>query len=190
MTKLFIIMKIIMLISLSIISILLNSIPSHNKLIHPVIMGLILLNISILCSMNSSLTNNNHWFSYLMFLIIIGGMMIIFLYFTSFISNMKTSMKWSFIINIPLKFFFIIIFIIYFMFNFNKYLFWLSEFSEIKSLMLNMKILMNNNNMQIMYMYMYNKNFSTIISMIYLLICLTFIVKMCINKKMMLRKTN
>nr|WPS67074.1 NADH dehydrogenase subunit 6 [Hyssopus sp. 1 HHL-2023a] len=190
MMKSLIFMKLMILISMSLFNILLNSLPSHNKNMHPILMSLILLSLSTLSSMNISILNDNHWFSYLMFLIIIGGLMIIFLYFTSFINNMKMTMKLNYLTIFPFKMLLMMIFIMMLFIYMNKYFMWFNNFLEInnfKMLMKNMNFFINN---QSLYLYLFNKNFTTIISMIYLLMCLTFIVKFCMNKKLMLRKMN
>nr|AML25656.1 NADH dehydrogenase subunit 6 [Scolytinae sp. BMNH 1274712] len=68
---------------------------------HPMSMGLILMMQSILIALYSSIIINNFWFSYILFLIMIGGMMILFIYMTSIASNEKFTIKNSdIIINI------------------------------------------------------------------------------------------
>nr|YP_010137197.1 NADH dehydrogenase subunit 6 [Apriona germarii]QWM97269.1 NADH dehydrogenase subunit 6 [Apriona germarii] len=58
-------------------------------LTHPLSFGLILLLETILISMLSGLMNFNYWYSYILFLIMIGGMLILFIYMTSVASNEK-----------------------------------------------------------------------------------------------------
>nr|ALO70526.1 NADH deshydrogenase subunit 6 [Diartiger fossulatus] len=53
---------------------------------HPMSMGLILLIQTLLISMIMS-SINNPWYSYIMFLIMVGGMLILFIYMTSIASN-------------------------------------------------------------------------------------------------------
>nr|ALO76898.1 NADH deshydrogenase subunit 6 [Propalticus sp. PRO01] len=65
---------------LSLIFILLN---------HPLSFGLILLSQTITISMITGMMSMNFWYSYLLTLIMIGGMLILFLYMTSIASNEK-----------------------------------------------------------------------------------------------------
>nr|APX40769.1 NADH dehydrogenase subunit 6 [Galeruca macchoi] len=56
---------------------------------HPLTCGLMLLMQTILISLMSSLLSLNYWYSYILFLIMIGGMLILFIYMTSIASNEK-----------------------------------------------------------------------------------------------------
>nr|ALO76321.1 NADH deshydrogenase subunit 6 [Omalisus fontisbellaquei] len=56
---------------------------------HPLSMGMILLMQTTLISLVTGLMSNHFWFSYIMFLIMIGGMLILFIYMTSIASNEK-----------------------------------------------------------------------------------------------------
>nr|QYK19508.1 NADH dehydrogenase subunit 6 [Episcapha opaca] len=56
---------------------------------HPLSLGLILLIQTILISMISGMLYVNYWYSYILFLIMVGGMLIMFLYMTSIASNEK-----------------------------------------------------------------------------------------------------
>nr|ANJ70698.1 NADH dehydrogenase subunit 6 [Uloma sp. BMNH 1425257] len=62
---------------------------------HPLSMGLILLIQTIMISLITGNMNQNMWFSYILFLIMIGGMLILFMYMTSIASNekFKTNLK-------------------------------------------------------------------------------------------------
>nr|YP_010555738.1 NADH dehydrogenase subunit 6 [Eupelmus anpingensis]UYR45767.1 NADH dehydrogenase subunit 6 [Eupelmus anpingensis] len=163
-------------------------IPSYNYNFHPLFYGIILFLYTLFTLINMSLNFLNNWFSYITFLILIGGLMIIFLYFTSFISNMKISMKWSFLKMIPFKnFMFILFIIINLIFNFNQFMspMKINEMNSYNFMILNLK-----ENYFFSFIFIKNKNLNIIMCMIYLLICLTFIVKICIIKKFTLRKIN
>nr|UGN61742.1 NADH dehydrogenase subunit 6 [Cryptocercus kagongensis] len=54
---------------------------------HPVAMGLMLLMQTILVCLMSGLMSQSFWFAYIMFLIFIGGMLVLFIYVTSLASN-------------------------------------------------------------------------------------------------------
>nr|YP_009185824.1 NADH dehydrogenase subunit 6 [Dacrila fallax]ALO70500.1 NADH deshydrogenase subunit 6 [Dacrila fallax] len=54
---------------------------------HPMTMGLVLLLQTMLISLITGLLNSNFWFSYILFLIMIGGLLVLFIYMTSIASN-------------------------------------------------------------------------------------------------------
>nr|QBZ37559.1 NADH dehydrogenase subunit 6 [Ceruchus minor] len=56
---------------------------------HPLSLGGLLLVQTTLVSLMISLTQFNCWYSYMMFLIMVGGMLILFMYMTSIASNEK-----------------------------------------------------------------------------------------------------
>nr|AYU71329.1 NADH dehydrogenase subunit 6 [Scirtes sp. 2 ACP-2013] len=67
---------------------------------HPMSLGFILLLQTIMISIISSFLSYSFWFSYILFLIMIGGMLILFTYITSMAANetFKMSKKEMFII--------------------------------------------------------------------------------------------
>nr|QVM79202.1 NADH dehydrogenase subunit 6 [Tsivoka simplicicollis] len=56
---------------------------------HPLSFGLTLLIQTFIVSMITGLMNFNFWFSYILFLVMVGGMLILFIYMTSIASNEK-----------------------------------------------------------------------------------------------------
>nr|ARH53737.1 NADH dehydrogenase subunit 6 [Blethisa multipunctata] len=54
---------------------------------HPLSMGLILLIQTILISLISGMFSYSYWFSYILFLVMLGGMLVLFIYMTSLASN-------------------------------------------------------------------------------------------------------
>nr|YP_010704929.1 NADH dehydrogenase subunit 6 [Agrypnus binodulus]WCQ78465.1 NADH dehydrogenase subunit 6 [Agrypnus binodulus] len=56
---------------------------------HPLSMGLILLIQTTLIAMMTGLMSHTLWFSYILFMIMIGGMLVLFIYMTSVASNEK-----------------------------------------------------------------------------------------------------
>nr|YP_009691871.1 NADH dehydrogenase subunit 6 [Blepephaeus succinctor]QEG58664.1 NADH dehydrogenase subunit 6 [Blepephaeus succinctor] len=56
---------------------------------HPLSMGLILIIQTTMIALLTGMMNYNFWFSYIIFLIMIGGMLILFIYMTSIASNEK-----------------------------------------------------------------------------------------------------
>nr|WBR65467.1 NADH dehydrogenase subunit 6 [Layahima sp. 1 YZ-2022a] len=54
---------------------------------HPLAMGLTLLIQTIIISLTSGLFTYSYWFAYILFLIMLGGMLVLFIYVTSLASN-------------------------------------------------------------------------------------------------------
>nr|AVN68331.1 NADH dehydrogenase subunit 6 [Ectobius sp. Z254C] len=69
---------------------------------HPLAMGLTLLIQTIIMSMISGMMSKNFWFSYILFLIFLGGMLILFIYVTSLASNEMFNTSTGMIIMIML----------------------------------------------------------------------------------------
>nr|YP_010636269.1 NADH dehydrogenase subunit 6 [Xeruca formosensis]WBQ48738.1 NADH dehydrogenase subunit 6 [Xeruca formosensis] len=57
------------------------------QLSHPLAMGLILLIQTLLISVTLGLSSFSFWFSYILFLIFLGGMLVLFIYVASIASN-------------------------------------------------------------------------------------------------------
>nr|APB02814.1 NADH dehydrogenase subunit 6 [Lytta caraganae] len=70
------------------------------SLTHPLSLGLILLIQTTIISLVSGKFCMNFWFSYILFLIMIGGMLILFIYMTSIASNEKFSFKFKSLVPI------------------------------------------------------------------------------------------
>ena len=171
----------ILILFVTIIPIIISLI-NNNKIIHPIIIGITLFLLTIISSLNISLFIKNHWFSFLTFLILIGGIIILFLYFIRFNNNNKILIKSIFIISASLKFIFFIILILTIYFKFN-YILWIFNYIELDNIKFN-------NKFNLIYIYLQKKNYPSLISIIYLLIVLSLIVKLCINKKIKIRKIN
>nr|WGO58026.1 NADH dehydrogenase subunit 6 [Rhabdoblattella disparis] len=60
---------------------------------HPLAMGLILLIQTTFVSMITGLMSQSFWFSYILFLIFLGGMLVLFIYVTSLASNEMFSLS-------------------------------------------------------------------------------------------------
>nr|YP_010988585.1 NADH dehydrogenase subunit 6 [Pteroptyx malaccae]WOR80729.1 NADH dehydrogenase subunit 6 [Pteroptyx malaccae] len=58
---------------------------------HPLSMGMILLMQTLLISMWTGAMSMNFWYSYILFIVMVGGMLILFIYMTSVASNEKFS---------------------------------------------------------------------------------------------------
>nr|QMX85845.1 NADH dehydrogenase subunit 6 [Platencyrtus parkeri] len=158
--------------------ILINMIPSNYKNFHPMIMGMFLMTFTTLISINLSINLLYSWWSMIIFIIIMGGLMILFLYFNSFINNMITSFKLMFFKNLMYKITTFIMFLIIYTFKSNKLIYWINYFNNI------------NQNFNIILLYFHNFNYNYLFSIFYILISLNLTVKMIIKNKFMLRKLN
>nr|ALO76860.1 NADH deshydrogenase subunit 6 [Timarcha goettingensis] len=147
---------------------------------HPLSFGLILLFQTIMISLMTGLMMYNFWFSYILFLVMIGGMLVLFIYMTSVASNEK--FKFSFKIFSLIISFFIISSIMLF-----------SMDTLISNYNLNLTELINYNNL-INYKLNLNKylnfpnNWIMMMLIIYLLIILIVIVKIIDTKQGPLRQ--
>nr|YP_010036172.1 NADH dehydrogenase subunit 6 [Oberea diversipes]QQW46700.1 NADH dehydrogenase subunit 6 [Oberea diversipes] len=88
-------------------------------LTHPLSLGLILLLQTIIITLITGSMSLNYWFSYILFLIMIGGMLILFIYMTSIASNekFKFSMNLMIMFSMMITIFSILIFIDFYFFN-------------------------------------------------------------------------
>nr|YP_009489670.1 NADH dehydrogenase subunit 6 [Papilio slateri]SPP23573.1 NADH dehydrogenase subunit 6 [Papilio slateri] len=155
-----------MIIMFSIIMLFLN---------HPLSMGLMILTQTLITCLLSGMLINSYWFSYILFLVFLGGLLVLFIYVSSVASNelfnmnlfLKNMMFLMFISSILLSFIY--------MYNLN----WLNfSFNyEMKNL-LNFFIFMNNEN-KINLTKLYNNQtyFLMMMLIIYLFITLIAIVK-------------
>nr|UFZ13187.1 NADH dehydrogenase subunit 6 [Neochauliodes rotundatus] len=98
----------------------LNLLMSFNFTImnHPLAMGLILLIQTILISMITGFMLQTFWFSYILFLILLGGMLVLFIYMTSLASNELFSFSMKYLLmNFIIMMFMMILMIMYIPFN-------------------------------------------------------------------------
>nr|AWB99756.1 NADH dehydrogenase subunit 6 [Culex bilineatus] len=77
---------------------------------HPLAMGLMLLIQTFLTCLMTGIYSKTFWFSYILFLIFMGGMLVLFIYVTSLSSNEMFSMSFKLtFISIMMIFLFIVI---------------------------------------------------------------------------------
>nr|AZL93075.1 NADH dehydrogenase subunit 6 [Alloxysta sp. ZJUH_2016001] len=159
-------------------SIMILTIPSKLKNIHPLMIGMIMFIYSILVSMNLNLFNKTSIYSLIMFLIIIGGFMILFLYFNSFAINNKMNFSNKLIKLMMYKIMMTIMMIYLLMKKMN--LFNLMLFLN-KMLMEMMNLNMHYNLPKLNIYLIYTKfNNLTLFCMIYLLYTLIIVIKIII----------
>nr|UXW88414.1 NADH dehydrogenase subunit 6 [Afissula kambaitana] len=142
-----------------------------NFLNHPLSMGFTILIQSILICLMLGVMNLNFWYSYILILIMIGGLLILFIYMTSIASNEKFKFN-------------ILIFIFSMMIFFSTLMIWMFSSSLLNDLLFNNSLMLNMKNN-------YNFNYSMskfynmpslkimILTIFYLLITMIASVKIC-----------
>nr|QZP41039.1 NADH dehydrogenase subunit 6 [Geoscapheus dilatatus] len=165
-------MKLIFMTMSSLLSIL------FTQMNHPLAMGLILLIQTIMISMITGLSTQSFWFSYVLFLIFIGGMLVLFIYVTSLASNemfiMSTKLLYLMMMIMPL---------LVFLLKMN-----ILNLANQESLMF---LTINNSTpLPLLKLYSYPTGMLTIMMAIYLLITLIAVVKIINIFSGPLRQTN
>nr|DBA07047.1 TPA_asm: NADH dehydrogenase subunit 6 [Neodiprion lecontei] len=102
----------------------------------PFTMGLILLIQTSLISVTSGMLNMSFWYSYMIFLIFLGSLLIIFIYVSSLISNVKFLFNKWMMVNIMM-----IILMFMLMINYNKMNFTFEDTMKLSNIDLNKNML-------------------------------------------------
>nr|UPX88366.1 NADH dehydrogenase subunit 6 [Leptogaster cylindrica] len=139
--------------------------------IHPLALGLMLLCQTLIISLMSGVIAKTFWFSYILFLIFLGGMLVLFIYVTSLASNEMFSFSMKLMITCMILFMVMSIFMATdnFLFNFEMN-------NEIKPID-NSLSYFSENSINLMKLYNFPTNLITILLMNYLLITLIAVVK-------------
>jgi len=168
------------IITLSIILILIILFFINIKSIHPIFIIIILISYRLIICFIISIQSYNYILSIILFLIIIRGLLIIFLYFARLISNEQNKFHYTFylISNKTLN----LLIIFYFLYNYFKYPYFYS-LELIPNYSINTPLFLN-----IFKIFNYPFNNLTILCIIYLLITLFSIIKICSTKSSPLRK--
>nr|QRW36394.1 NADH dehydrogenase subunit 6 [Nebrioporus cooperi] len=152
---------------------------------HPMSMGMILMIQTIMISLMSGFYSYSFWFSYILFMIMIGGMMVLFMYMTSLASNEKFKFsKTMLIIMLFLLLFMVLLFNTYdsMMTNLNM------KNSNLMEIMNKLMMFKNENMTSLNFMYN-NPNFMITLMLInYLLLTLIATVKITKSKTGPLRQ--
>uniref|UniRef100_UPI0030FE447B NADH dehydrogenase subunit 6 n=1 Tax=Pachylophus rufescens TaxID=3127035 RepID=UPI0030FE447B len=143
------------------------------KMYHPLAMGLMLLIQTTLISMLTGLINKTFWFSYILFLIFMGGMLVLFIYVTSLASNEM----FYFSTKQMLLSFIMIGMILMMMTFFKDYLFTNMNMNNFEMNSISKEMILQENSIMLNKLYNYPTNLITILLMNYLLITLIAIVK-------------
>nr|YP_010569024.1 NADH dehydrogenase subunit 6 [Chonala masoni]UZC78760.1 NADH dehydrogenase subunit 6 [Chonala masoni] len=141
---------------------------------HPISMGLLILLQTLFVSLIAGMLINSYWFSYILFLVFLGGLLVLFIYVSSIASN--EMMNLFFTIKI---FFFMFIVILNLSILFKNNLNWLNlSFNEDMDNFTNL-FLFNHNENYISLLKLYNEQtyLLMIIMIIYLFITLIAVVK-------------
>jgi len=151
------------------------------RTLHPIFIIILLVLYRLITCLIISKWAQNLIYSIILFLIIIRGLLIIFLYFARLISNEQNifNFKPIIIISFTLNLMFISY---YYLINLNEY----TKYTYIENIQINY---LNTNLFQnITYIYSYPFNNLTLICILYLLITLFIIIKICSIKNSSLRK--
>nr|YP_009537789.1 NADH dehydrogenase subunit 6 [Adelpha ethelda]AYN60493.1 NADH dehydrogenase subunit 6 [Adelpha ethelda] len=155
----------LLLISISILLYFIN---------HPLALGLLILIQTFITCLLSGMLINTYWFSYILFLVFLGGLLVLFIYVSSVASNEM------FKINIMFKFIFFYIFIIsIFSIFFKNNLIWMNfSFNDEMINLFDSNLFFNNEyNFNLTKLYNKQNYFMMIMLIIYLFITLIAIVK-------------
>nr|YP_010392988.1 NADH dehydrogenase subunit 6 [Tipula aestiva]UPX88789.1 NADH dehydrogenase subunit 6 [Tipula aestiva] len=157
------------------------------QMTHPLSMGLMLLIQTFIICLITGMLMKTFWFSYVLFLIFIGGMLVLFIYMTSLASNemFNFSIKKFLLILFMLFTLIIIIFIIndFSIFNF------FNLNTEMTSIMNEMNFI-KENSLNLNKLYNFPNNMMTLLLINYLFLTLIIIVKITNNFYGPLRQIN
>nr|YP_010354137.1 NADH dehydrogenase subunit 6 [Penicillifera tamsi]UOG84802.1 NADH dehydrogenase subunit 6 [Penicillifera tamsi] len=142
---------------------------------HPLSMGMMILIQTLITSLITGMIIKTYWFSYILFLVFLGGLLVLFIYVSSIASNEL------FYFNMTTKlmiffFFFICILMMFIMFNYK----WNNNMIENNSEMnnfFNMMFFNNENKINMNKLYNNQTSLLTIMLIIYLFINLVAVVK-------------
>nr|UHA55330.1 NADH dehydrogenase subunit 6 [Eriocampa ovata] len=150
---------------------------------NPLSMGLILLIQTLLIVMVSGIMSISFWYSYILFLVMLGGMLILFIYVTSLIANQKFNIsKKNMMINL-----FYIIWTFSMIITLNENSFFNLDLNNMNSIELTPNFLLK---MSLNKLYNYPTNYLMVIIINYLLLTLFIVVKIINIKMGSLRKKN
>nr|YP_010372468.1 NADH dehydrogenase subunit 6 [Parantica swinhoei]UPA56422.1 NADH dehydrogenase subunit 6 [Parantica swinhoei] len=140
---------------------------------HPLSMGLLILIQTLLLCIISGMIINTYWFSYILFLIFLGGLLVLFIYVSSIASNEMFKF-----INFNI-FIFIFIFIMFSSIMYNLNLKWLIFFfnDEMMNFFSNFMFFNNENKINLSKLYNNNTFYLMLMMIIYLYITLIAVVK-------------
>nr|UJG45290.1 NADH dehydrogenase subunit 6 [Beris vallata] len=140
---------------------------------HPLAMGLMLLIQSFLICLITGLIFNSFWFSYILFLVFLGGMLILFIYVTSLASNEMFSFSMKMLFSMMT----LISIMVLIMFFIDKSFLHSIFNNDNMNQFINFKFLLPSNSLNLINLYNFPTNMITILLMNYLLLTLIMVVK-------------
>nr|YP_973138.1 NADH dehydrogenase subunit 6 [Trichophthalma punctata]ABH03677.1 NADH dehydrogenase subunit 6 [Trichophthalma punctata] len=140
---------------------------------HPLAMGMMLLIQTVLISIITGLLSKSFWFSYVLFLIFMGGMLVLFIYVTSLASNEMFSMSMKIIM--ATTFITMMAMVIMYMLDMTMIIPMINN-NEITE-MLNITYSINSTSLNLNKLYNFPMNMLTMLLINYLLLTLIAIVK-------------
>nr|YP_010580035.1 NADH dehydrogenase subunit 6 [Microchironomus tener]UZS77074.1 NADH dehydrogenase subunit 6 [Microchironomus tener] len=149
---------------------------SFSLMNHPLSMGIMLMIQTISIAIFTGMLTKSFWFSYSLFLIFLGGMLILFMYMTSIASNEMFKISMNLKILTFFMFIFISFCILIFIFDF-KMLFFNKIFNIDNSNLIEMKNLFLENSLTLNKLYNFPMNIITILLINYLFLTLIATVK-------------
>nr|YP_009945171.1 NADH dehydrogenase subunit 6 [Monomorium pharaonis]QOE17534.1 NADH dehydrogenase subunit 6 [Monomorium pharaonis] len=149
--------------------------------LHPIILIILMIMYSLVVCLLLSINTYNYMYSIMFFLIMISGLLIIFLYFASLVSNEENKIKVNlFILNMTI----LNLMIMFYFMGLMKYK---SYYSMEINKMIDINMSLFNNILKIYY---YPFNSFTLLCLFYLLITLFVVIKICSIQDKSLRKLN
>nr|WKU84219.1 NADH dehydrogenase subunit 6 [Senaspis dibapha] len=140
---------------------------------HPLTMGLMLLTQTILVCCITGLMAKSFWFSYILFLIFIGGMLVLFIYMTSLASNEMFSLSMK-MLSISIITLMILMITMFFM---DKMLLTYNLMNNEMNSISNLNSYISENSINLIKLYNYPSNLITILLVNYLLITMIASIK-------------
>lgn len=155
-----------------------------SRIVHPLSTGIILLVQTITISVSARLFKTTYWFSYILFLIFLGGILILFIYVTSLASNEKFKIKIEFLF---VSFFAFLSSLILTIFD---PLFMANKFETAISSIININIEISEASLRVRIIYNKPSAFFTLFIIRYLLLTLFVIVKIIRSSSRPLRTSS
>nr|ATD53047.1 NADH dehydrogenase subunit 6 [Aphrophora sp. EMHAU-2015-Zz062722]ATV98840.1 NADH dehydrogenase subunit 6 [Aphrophora sp. EMHAU-15062702] len=153
---------------------------------HPLSMGFMLFLQTILTCLVNGMIINSYWFSYILFITFIGGMLVLFTYIATIASNEK----FKFSIKLMLMIIIMVMIMIIMMMLIDPQTFYDLTLTEMINYNTNIMMMKNKNILSITKMFNYPYMYMSILMIIYLLITMISVVKITNIKEGPLRMKN
>nr|WKU83752.1 NADH dehydrogenase subunit 6 [Allograpta obliqua] len=140
---------------------------------HPLSMGMMLLIQTVMICCISGMMTKSFWFSYILFLIFIGGMLVLFIYVTSLASNEMFTLSTKMIFLLMINMIILTIMMIFM----DKMIIMFNSMNNEMNMISNLNSYIMENTLNLNKLYNYPTNMITILLINYLLITLIAVVK-------------